>query len=256
MPPTPELQTFADAQTLVQTAANLFIELVQRAIAERHRFLVALSGGSTPKALYAALTRPTTAQRLDWSKVQFFFGDERSVPPEHPDSNFGLAQAMLFTPLHIPSSSIHRIRGEDSPESAATHYETVLRSLTTTQDGPWPVLDLILLGMGDDGHTASLFPGTPAVTESTRWVVPGCAPQGTRSRVTITLGVINHASVILFLVTGHNKATVVHRILEQRVGKPCPYPAALVQPEHGRLLWYLDRAAASKLTTTPLHLTS
>ncbi|MBS0169252.1 MAG: 6-phosphogluconolactonase [Nitrospira sp.] len=252
----PELQTFADAQTLVQAAANLFIQLGRRAMAERNRFLVALSGGSTPKALYAALTQPTIAQQLDWSKVHFFFGDERSVPPEHPESNFGLAQEMLFTPLQIPSSSVHRIRGEDPPESAATQYATVLRSLTSSQERPWPVLDLVLLGMGEDGHTASLFPGTPAVTESTRWVVPGYAPQGTRSRITLTLGVINHASVILFLVTGHNKATVVQRILEKRAGESCPYPAALVRPEHGRLLWYLDRAAASELTMTAPHLTS
>ncbi len=256
MPSAPELQIFADTQTLVQAAAQLLIQFGQRAIAERGRFLVALSGGSTPKALYATLTSPEIVHGLDWSKVRFFFGDERCVAPEHPDSNFGLAQSLLFTPLQIPSSSIHRMRGEDPPESAATRYETTLRNLAASPDAQWPGLDLVLLGMGEDGHTASLFPGTPAVTESTRWVVPGYAPQGTRSRITMTLGVINHASVILFLVTGQNKATVVQRILEKRAGDPSPYPAALVQSEHGRLLWYLDGAAASALTTAPHHMTS
>ncbi|MCW5786954.1 MAG: 6-phosphogluconolactonase [Nitrospira sp.] len=256
MPPAPELHTFADTQELVQAAADLLVQLGQRAIAERNRFLVALSGGSTPKTLYATLTSPTLARRLDWTKVHFFFGDERCVPPEHPESNFGLAQAMLFAPLHIPPSSIHRIQGEDLPEAAAISYETLLRRLTAKPEEPWPVFDLVLLGMGDDGHTASLFPGTPAVSESTRWVVPSSAPQGARSRITITLGVINHASVILFLVTGHKKATVVQRILEKSADDPSPYPAALVRPERGRLLWYLDCAAASKLTTTPPHSTS
>jgi len=256
MTPAPELHIFADAQELVQAAAQLFLQLGQRAIAERKRFLVALSGGSTPKALYATLTSAHIAHRLDWTKVHFFFGDERGVPPEHPESNFGLAQTMLFEPLQIPPSSIHRMQGEQSPEAAAINYERILRQLTATPEDQWPVLDLVLLGMGDDGHTASLFPGTPAVTEPTRWVVPGSAPQGTRSRITITLGVINHASVILFLVTGRNKAPVVQRILERSADDPSPYPAASVQPEHGRLLWYLDRAAAAELTMAPQHLTS
>ncbi len=251
MPPAPELHTFADAQKLVQAAAHLFLQVGRHAIAERNRFLVALSGGSTPNALYTTLASPHIAHRLDWAKVHFFFGDERCVPAEHPDSNFGLAQAMLFAPLHIPPSSVHRMRGEDPPDAAAIRYETLLRRLTAGPEGQWPMFDLVLLGMGDDGHTASLFPGTPALGESTRWVVPGYAPQGTRSRITITLGVINHASVILFLVTGHNKARVVQRILENSAGEPSPYPAAMVRPEHGRLLWYLDRAAASELTRTP-----
>ena len=118
------------------------------------------------------------------------------------------------------------------------------------------MLDLVLLGMGDDGHTASLFPGTPALMEQTRWVVPGISPQGTRSRITLTLGVINHASVILFLVTGLNKATVVRRVVEHRADAPAPYPAARIRAETGRLLWYLDRAAASELTVAADELSS
>ena len=246
----PAIHTFTDAQELTRAAAGLFLEVGKQAIAERNRFLVALSGGSTPKALYSILANDKYAQQLDWSKVHFLFGDERSVPPTHADSNFAMANAILFSPLHIPSAQIHRMRGEDPPETAAAQYETTLRHLTAAVPGQWPRLDLVLLGMGDDGHTASLFPDTASLTEQTRWVVPSTSPQGTRARVTLTLGVINHASVVLFLVAGRNKAAVVRRVLEQRPGDPGPYPAALIRPETGRLLWYLDRAAASELTAT------
>ena len=244
----PEIHRFSDTQELTRAAAGLFLEVGRQAITQRNCFLAALSGGSTPKTLYSILASEDYAQQLDWSKVHFLFGDERSVPPTHVDSNFAMANAMLFSPLHIPSAQIHRIRGEDPPEAAAAHYETTLRHLTAAVPGQWPQLDLVLLGMGDDGHTASLFPGTASLTEGTRWVVPGTSPQGTRARVTLTLGVINHASVVLFLVAGRNKAAVVRRVLEQRPGDTGPYPAALVRPETGRLLWYLDHAAASELT--------
>ncbi len=247
---------FIDAQALIRATADFFIQSGRQAIAERDRFLVALSGGSTPKALYSVLTSREYAPQLDWMKVHFLFGDERAVPPTHSDSNFALANTMLFTPLCIPSLQIHRMRGEDPPEIAAIQYEETLRKLTGTTPGPWPALDLVLLGMGDDGHTASLFPGTPSVAEQTRWVVPGLSPQGTRLRVTLTLGVINHASVILFLVTGPNKAKVVQRVIEGPSSDPTPYPAALVRPETGRLLWYLDRAAASELTGATQDLSS
>ncbi len=256
MLPASELHTFPDAQELIRAAATLFINLGQQAIAERDRFLVALSGGSTPKALYSVLGSPEYAPQLDWMKVHFLFGDERAVPPTHSDSNFALANTMLFTPLRIPSIQIHRMRGEDPPEIAAIQYEETLRKLTGSAPGPWPALDLVLLGMGDDGHTASLFPGTPSVAEQTRWVVPGLSPQGTRLRITLTLGVINHASVVLFVVTGPNKAKIVQRVIEGSSSDPTPSPAALVRPETGRLLWYLDRAAASELTVAADELSS
>ncbi|WHZ17334.1 MAG: 6-phosphogluconolactonase, eukaryotic type [Nitrospira sp.] len=243
----PEIHIFADAQELAREAADLFLRLGEQAIAERGRFLVALSGGSTPKALYSILASPEYAPRLDWSKVQFLFGDERNVPPSHADSNFAMADKALFAPLRIPSVQIHRMKGEDQPEAAAAQYEDSLRRLTGAS-GPWPQLDLVLLGMGEDGHTASLFPGTPSLHERTRWVVPSLSPQGTRSRLTLTLGVINHATVILFLVTGVNKATVVRSVVEPRPGDQVTYPAALVRSETGRLLWYLDQAAASELS--------
>ncbi|MCW5797679.1 MAG: 6-phosphogluconolactonase [Nitrospira sp.] len=252
----PERYIFADAQEVVRAAATLFVTVGQQAIRKRARFLVALSGGSTPKALYTILASNEFAPQLDWSRVHFLFGDERAVPPTHHDSNFALANTLLFTPLNIPAAHIHRMRGEDPPETASSQYEDLLRRLTTTLSEQWPVLDLVLLGMGEDGHTASLFPGTPALSEQTRWVVPGTSPQGTRSRITLTLGVINHASVILFLVTGPNKATVVRRIFDSRADAAEAYPAARIRPETGRLLWYLDRAAASELTEATDELSS
>ncbi|MGC3975435.1 MAG: 6-phosphogluconolactonase [Nitrospira sp.] len=252
----PERYIFADAQEVVRAAATLFVTVGQQAIGKRARFLVALSGGSTPKALYTVLASHEFATQLDWSKVHFLFGDERAVPPTHRDSNFALANTLLFTPLNIPAAHIHRMHGEDPPETAASQYEDLLRRLTATMSEQWPVLDLVLLGMGEDGHTASLFPGTPALIEQTRWVVPGISPQGTRSRITLTLGVINHASVILFLVTGLTKAAVVRRVVESHANASDAYPAARIRPETGRLVWYLDRAAASELMVAKDELSS
>ncbi|MEP7150396.1 MAG: 6-phosphogluconolactonase [Nitrospira sp.] len=252
----PELHIFPDPQELAIKAADFVLWSGEQAIAGRGRFVVALSGGSTPRALYSILARPSFAQRLDWSKVHFLFGDERGVPPSHPDSNFAMANEVLFTPLRISPTQIHRMRGDEQPETAAAQYEDTLRRLTATAPGQWPVLDLVLLGMGDDGHTASLFPGTASLTERTRWVVPSVAPQGTRSRLTLTLGVINHASVILFLVTGLNKAHILRRVIERPPMDPVLYPAELVQPESGRLLWYLDQAAASELSLSVQDLSS
>ncbi|MCC2641205.1 MAG: pgl [Nitrospira sp.] len=243
----PELHIFADAQELALQAADFFLLTGALAIAERGRFLVVLSGGSTPKTLYSILTSPEYSPRIDWAKVHFLFGDERAVSPSHTDSNFAMANEHLFIPLRIPSTQIHRMRGEDEPEAAALQYENTLRRLTAGSSGQWPVLDLVLLGMGDDGHIASLFPGSPSVDERTRWVVPSLAPQGIRSRLTLTLGVINHAGVILFLVTGPNKAKVIRHVVQPQLTDAGLYPAALVQPETGRLIWYLDQGAASEL---------
>lgn len=250
MSPIPEVHIFSDPHELAEKAADFFLKSGEQAIAASNRFLVVLSGGTTPKMLYSILTSQNSARRLDWSKVQFLFGDERCVPPSHPDSNFAMANETLFIPLQISPTQIHRMRGEDPPEIAAYQYEVTLRRLTAAVPGEWPVLDLILLGMGNDGHTASLFPGTASLNERTRWVVPSLAPQGTRSRLTLTLAVINHASVILFLVTGPNKAPVLRHVLERQPTDSVLYPSELVQPESGRLLWYLDRAAASELSVS------
>jgi 6-phosphogluconolactonase len=249
MPPLPDIHIFPDPEELAARAADFFLESGAQAIAASNRFLVALSGGSTPKMLYSMLAIPDRARRLDWSKVHFLFGDERCVPPSHPDSNFAMANEWLFRPLNISAAQIHRMRGEDPPEASAAQYEHTLRRLCGTAPGEWPVLDLILLGLGNDGHTASLFPGTASLNETIRWVVPSLAPQGTRSRLTLTLGVINHASMILFLVAGLAKAQIIQRVLERQPTDPVHYPAELVQPQSGPL-WYLDRAAASELSVS------
>ena len=162
-----------------------------------------------------------------------------------------MVNEVLFSPLRISPAQIHRMRGENQPETAAAQYEDALRRLTSTARGQWPILDLILLGMGEDGHIASLFPGAASLTERTRWVVPSVAPQAPQPRLTLTLGVINHASVILFLVSGANKAHILQHVIERQPTDPVLIIRAIrVQPQRGRLLWYLDQAAAAELSTS------
>ena len=248
MAATPEVHVLQDPQELATEAADLLLWLAERAISARGRFLIALSGGSTPRTLYETLTASDT-RAVEWSKVLFFFGDERCVPPSHSESNYHTAQTSLFLPLQIPDSHIYRMKGEEEPRAAAADYESVMRRVFSAAEDPWPRFDLILLGLGDDGHTASLFPGTEALAERKKWVVPGVAPSGVRDRLTVTLDVINRADVILFLVAGPGKASIVREVL----GTPESterYPASLVQPVTGRLLWFLDAAAASALTMT------
>ncbi|MGQ0812216.1 MAG: 6-phosphogluconolactonase [Nitrospiraceae bacterium] len=253
---TPEVRILNDVVELAQEAADLIVWLGEQAIAGRGRFVLALSGGTTPKILYATLAGPEFSKRLDWSRVAFFFGDERCVPPDHPDSNFGMADATLFQPLGISSGHIFRMNGEDSrPEEAARQYEATLRKELRAAAPAWPVFDLLLLGMGEDGHVASLFPETRALEERSRLVVTNPAPQGTM-RLTMTLGVINHAGNVLLLVTGKNKAGAARAVLEGRPIHIDPLPAAMVRPEKGRLIWFLDQAAAAELHSTRQGLTS
>lgn len=179
----------------------------------------------------------------------FVFGDERGVPPEHPESNYGLAQAALFQPLGIQPDQIYRMKGEmPDPAAAAREYEETLRVLTACPAPTIPPLDLILLGLGEDGHTASLFPGTSAVTEQHRLVTVGQAPKGIASRLTLTVGVLNRATVVLFLVTGAGKAETVRAVIEPHNQTESALPAALVRPESGRLIWLLDRSAGASLS--------
>ena len=229
-------------------AAAFMLSLQQRAVKDNGRFLVALSGGKTPERLYQRLASLSSTARHEWRNTRFFFGDERCVPPDHPDSNYHLAEEALFKPLQIGNDQIHRMKGEHhDPEVAAIEYEDVLRASTNAASG-WPTLDLVLLGLGNDGHTASLFPGTDALRESRRCVAVGHAPVNPRLRLTLTLGVINHATVVLFLANGESKAAAVKAVLEPQQAGERTLPAALVQPERGRLIWLLDRPAAAKLT--------
>lgn len=249
MPVTPDIRIAYDGREWAHDAAALLHRISEQAIQSNGRFLVALSGGSTPKTLYQTLTAPEWKGRFNWPQTLFLFGDERSVPPEHPESNFGMAQAALFHPLGIQPDHIYRIKGEhQDPASAAQEYEETIRRLTHCAAPELPRIDLILLGLGEDGHTASLFPGTAALQEQTRVVTVGQAPKGIRSRITLTLGVINRASVVLFLVTGSGKTALVRAILEPQSTADRAFPAALVAPEAGQLIWMLDHSAAAQLT--------
>jgi len=246
----PEVHVLSDdVSPWASEAAALVLSLQQRAIEDNGRFLVALSGGRTPEQLYHRLASVSSTTRHEWRNTRFFFGDERCVPPDHPDSNYRLAEQALFKPLHIAADHIHRMKGEHpDPEAAAKDYEDLLRVSTNTSSSGWPQLDLVLLGLGNDGHTASLFPGTESLRETRRCVTVGHAPVNPRLRLTMTLGVINHATVVLFLANGESKAAAVKAVLEPQQHGDRDLPAALVRPERGRLIWLLDRPAAAKLT--------
>jgi 6-phosphogluconolactonase len=249
MPGSPHIRIAHDEEEWATAAADLIHKFAQEAVLRHGRFLIALSGGTTPQRLYNQLAAPPYIDRLDWSRTTFFFSDERCVPPDHPDSNFGLANRALFHPLRINPDRVYRMNGEEAdPDSAARDYEQRLREACGSSTGTWPRLDLVLLGLGQDGHTASLFPGTTALHEHQRIVAVGHAPSGPPIRLTLTLGVINEASVVLFLVTGSNKAGIVRTVLEPSADADRRLPAALVKPERGRLIWLLDRPAAAGLT--------
>ncbi len=231
-------------QELAQAAARDFATKAEAAIAERGRFAVALAGGSTPKATYEVLANDS-AGALDWSKVHVFFGDERTVPPDHEDSNYRMAHETLLS--HVPVGSIHRMRGELPPTEAAAAYEEELRGFFGTSDEP-PSLDLILLGIGEDGHTASLFPETSALEVHDRWVVANPVLKLETTRLTLTVSLINSARAVNFLVAGEGKAEALKQILEGDAD-PHEYPAKLVRPADGPV-WMVDRAAAKFLQVT------
>jgi 6-phosphogluconolactonase len=223
-------------EKLASEVADFFIRSAGEA--KNRPFRVALSGGSTPSKLYRLLGGADRANRVKWPHVQFYFGDERCVPPDHAESNFKLANDALFQPLGIDAAQIFRIEGEaGQPDLAARRYEETIRQ----QFG-------IFLGLGDDGHTASLFPGSPALDEKVRAVVVSESPRGVTHRITFTAPLINHARSIVFMVTGLQKAPAVRAVLEDDTVNATHYPAKLIQPIEGHLIWYLDRAAASALT--------
>jgi 6-phosphogluconolactonase len=244
----PEIRIAHDSHTWAAAAAELVHMVGQEAVRTNGRFLIALSGGTTPETFYRALTSPAFAGRFDWSRAAFFFSDERGVPPDDPRSNYALADRALFTPLNITPSQIYRMAGESrDPQVAAHEYEQQLCRATNTAPSSRPALDLILLGLGEDGHTASLFPGSPALRDNQHLIIVTHSPKDPPIRLTMTLGAINHASVILFLVAGAGKAGIVRAILDPRNEAERQLPASLVAPEKGRLIWLLDRAAATEL---------
>jgi 6-phosphogluconolactonase len=243
---------FEDAQSLVSAAADEFVRLARGNTAKSGQFTVALSGGSTPKRLFRTLTGEDYRSRVSWGRVHFFWGDERNVPADHPESNFGVARDLLLEPLAIPSDNVHRIRAELSdPAEAATEYEAELRRFFKLPgEGHLPRFDLVMLGMGADGHTASLFPGSAALAEEVRLVTANWVEKLKSFRLTLTCPVFNNAARILFLVADAEKAETLRDVLE-RPAEPPLYPAQLIRPRAGELSWYVDRAAAAFLPRAP-----
>ena len=242
----PEILVGQPGQGWLDKACGLFRDITDQAIQSQGSCVIALSGGSTPRALYGALTSIEWKTQCQWDRMSFLFGDERGIPPDHADSNYGLALEALFRPLGIGASQVHRKKGESADlRLAAAEYERTVRALTHSPAPAIPRLDLVLLGLGEDGHTASLFPGTPALSERNQLVAVGLSPKGIPSRLTLTLGVINRATVVLFLVTGAGKAQTVRAVLQPQTQSERALPAAQVKPEDGRLIWLLDDDAAA-----------
>ncbi|RMF49361.1 MAG: 6-phosphogluconolactonase [Anaerolineae bacterium] len=219
---------------LTEAAAALFARCAHEAITARGRFSVALAGGSTPRPVYARLTQPPYPTDVDWSRVHFFFGDERCVPPTHARSNYRMASESMFQSLPISPENIHRMQGELSPQEAAACYAETLRAFFGASQ---PQFDLVLLGLGTDGHTASLFPNSAALEEDSHSVVANFAPSQQEWRLTLTYPAINAARCVAFLVAGEAKRPILHAVLHGESGH---YPAQRIQPHDGSLLWMLS----------------
>jgi 6-phosphogluconolactonase len=241
----PTITIVPDADALAEAAARLIADTAAEAIDARGRFMWALAGGATPRATYATLALPPFRERVDWRRTWVFFGDERAVPPDHPDSNYRMAHETLLSRVPIPAAQVLRIRGEaGDPEVAAAEYARALAGAFGTRRGELPRFDLVLLGLGVDGHTASLFPGSPVVREVFRAVAAVHVTAATiPQRLTLTLPVLNAAARVVFLVAGPEKAKVVKAVFGERAS----LPGAMVRPADGELVWLLDRAAAAQL---------
>jgi len=235
------------AQALAEAAARHVVECAHTAIRERGRFSIALSGGSTPRDLHLRLSTPPLVDQVDWARVHAFFGDERCVPPDDERSNFRMADETLLSKVPIPHAQIHRMQGELPPEAAATEYERELRAFFDREP---PGFDLIVLGMGDNGHTASLFPGLSAVREQRRWVVAEYVAEVSMWRLTLTPVVLNVAREDLFLVAGTAKAHMLRQVLEGPYA-PDERPAQVVRPAMGEVFWMVDASAAGELAAPP-----
>jgi len=245
MPSTRSIEVLATAADLFHAAAEEFVRVGRAGIGAQGRFTVALSGGSTPKGLYSLLA--SKYADFAWNRVFLFFGDERHVPPTDPESNYRMVEESLLAKIAIPAENVFRVPAENPDTSAAAaDYEAQLRRFFELRPGEFPRFDLILLGMGPDGHTASLFPDSPALDEQSRLVVANWVARFNTHRITFTFPVLNRAAEVIFLASGPDKADILHQVLED---KSTPsLPSQRVQPSDGKLLWMLDEAAAAKLT--------
>jgi 6-phosphogluconolactonase len=236
----PQIHIAPDSEHLAQEAASFIHHRIHEKLEKVPQFSLVLAGGNTPVQTYQRLASMPT--QLDWSRVHFFWGDERCVPHDHPDSNYRMALEMLLSHLPVPLENIHSMSCNPSPEEGARSYEDVLRRFFPAADVPQ--FDLILLGLGGDGHTASLFPDTRALDEHERWVAANWVEKLDTWRLTLTLPALNAAAAVAFLVQGSGKASIVQAAL---AGPPARLPAQHVSPEHGDVHWFLDRAAAAEL---------
>lgn len=234
------IEIYADSKELARVAAELFVAKSNKTISKRGAFTVALSGGSTPKLMFELLAT-SCRDRVPWPNIQFFWSDERHVSPDHPDSNFRMANEAMLSRVPVAANNVHRVQSENpnADEAAAEYEQTLIR--TTEQS--LPQLDLILLGLGADGHTASIFPGSDVLHETKRLVAAPWVEKLHAVRITMTLPLLNNGASILFLVSGSEKAKIVREVFEG----PEEYPAQAVKPAHGELLWMLDEDAASEI---------
>jgi len=246
-----KLQIAADAVALARAAAAIYVDTANRAVKQKGRVAVALSGGSTPKALYSLLTvDPELRARVPWRQIYFFFGDERHVPADHSDSNFRTAHEAMLSKIPIASSQVFRVKGEYADAGkAAAEYEQALRDFFHLSEGQLPRFDLVMLGMGPDGHTASLFPGTKALQEKHKLVTSNWVGKFYTHRITMTVPVLNQAALVMFMAHGPDKAQPLKAVLEGPY-EPEQLPSQMIRPQNGTLLWLVDESAAGLLDRT------
>jgi 6-phosphogluconolactonase len=244
----PGVQVYSDPAEVARGAARLFVDYAWQSIAKDGQFMVALSGGNTPRQMFELLASDEFRGQVDWAKVRVFWSDERAVPPTNAESNYGMARRALLIRVPIPEGNVHRMEAEKASIGRAAHdYEEVLRKYLELDDRGFPRFHLILLGMGKDGHTASLFPGTRVTQQTSRWVSTPMVTKLNMRRMTLTLPVLDAALRVVFLVVGSEKAEILRDVLEGKSDPP--YPAQLVQPRHhGVKLFLVDKAAAALLT--------
>jgi 6-phosphogluconolactonase len=242
----PEIRIVNTQADLFQTAAQEFVAQANQVIAARGKFTVALSGGSTPKGLFTLLASGSIPS-VPWDKILFFWSDERHVPPDNPESNYRMANEAMLSKLPVPAGNVFRIHAEEKDAGvAASDYEQTISELFALKPGEFPRFDLIYLGIGTDGHTASLFPGSAGLEEHVRLVIANWVEKFKTDRITFTYPVLNGAACVTFLVSGPDKASVLHEVLENpQSGLPCQR----VRPTNGRLVWLLDQAAANALSS-------
>jgi 6-phosphogluconolactonase len=238
------IKIFKSPYDLAEKLAEELALMINESARKKIAFTVALSGGSTPKLLFSILKNKFSG-RIQWDVARLFWGDERCVPPDDPESNFGVTKKLLLDWIKIPSVNIHRIFGEKDPSEEAVRYSEEIKDNTHERKG-LPVFDLIILGLGEDGHTASIFPGNNELIDSDKICDIAIHPMTLQKRITLTGKVINNAEKVIFLVTGDNKAKVISEIIEEP--GTVDYPASFIKPDYGILEWYLDEAAANMIS--------